>query len=164
MIEAMGQVHMTEAEVASDLHGVLAKVQQGVEVVVKQDHRPVAVIRSPLPKGDCCPSALHLRSARFRGDSGRRVYEGRRGRALQPQPAMEPTGLGVILDSSVVIEAERQHLSAAQVLKLIVQKIGEMEAALCSITVAFLVYRFTKSFPILQELEKPSSGGRQAFD
>jgi antitoxin (DNA-binding transcriptional repressor) of toxin-antitoxin stability system len=37
---------MTEAEVARDLHGVLAKVQQGVEVVVEQDHRPVAVIDS----------------------------------------------------------------------------------------------------------------------
>jgi len=28
MIEAMAQVHMTEAEVARDLHDVLAKVQQ----------------------------------------------------------------------------------------------------------------------------------------
>jgi predicted nucleic acid-binding protein len=53
---------------------------------------------------------------------------------------MEPASLGVILDSSVVIEAERQHLSAAQFLKLIVQKIGEMEAALCSIAVAELVH------------------------
>jgi antitoxin (DNA-binding transcriptional repressor) of toxin-antitoxin stability system len=47
----MAQVHMTEAEVARDLHEVIAKVQQGVEVVVEQDHRPVAVIRSPQPKG-----------------------------------------------------------------------------------------------------------------
>jgi tRNA(fMet)-specific endonuclease VapC len=53
---------------------------------------------------------------------------------------MEPAILGVILDSSVVIEAERQHLNAAQFLKQIVQKIGETEAALCSISVAELVH------------------------
>lgn len=53
---------------------------------------------------------------------------------------MEPTILGVILDSSVVIEAERQRLNVAQFLKQIVQKIGEMEAALSAITVAELVH------------------------
>jgi antitoxin (DNA-binding transcriptional repressor) of toxin-antitoxin stability system len=64
MIESMAQVHMTEAEVASDLHGVLAKVQQGVEVVVEQDHRPVAVIRSPLPKGRLLSECIALAEAR----------------------------------------------------------------------------------------------------
>jgi len=53
---------------------------------------------------------------------------------------MEATSLGVILDSSVVIEAERQHLDVAQFLKLVVKEIGEMEAALCSITVAELAH------------------------
>jgi antitoxin (DNA-binding transcriptional repressor) of toxin-antitoxin stability system len=63
MIEALRQVHMTEAEVASDLHGVLAKVQQGVEVVVEQNHRPVAVIRSPLPKGRLLSECIALAEA-----------------------------------------------------------------------------------------------------
>jgi tRNA(fMet)-specific endonuclease VapC len=49
---------------------------------------------------------------------------------------MEPTALGVILDSSVVIEAERQQLNVARFLKQIFQTIGEREAALSSITVA----------------------------
>ncbi len=53
---------------------------------------------------------------------------------------MEAASLGVILDSSAVIEAERQHLNVAQFLKQIVQKVGEMEAALCSITVAELAH------------------------
>jgi hypothetical protein len=42
----MATVHMSEAELARDLHSVLAQVQQGIEVVVEQDHRPVAVIRA----------------------------------------------------------------------------------------------------------------------
>jgi len=31
----MATVHMSEAEVARDLHAALAKVQQGVEIVIK---------------------------------------------------------------------------------------------------------------------------------
>jgi uncharacterized protein YlxW (UPF0749 family) len=44
-------LRMTEAEVARDLHTVLEKVGQGVEVVIEQDSRPVAVIRAPVVKG-----------------------------------------------------------------------------------------------------------------
>jgi len=39
-MEEMANVHMSEAEVARDLHAVLAKLQQGIEVVIEQDHRP----------------------------------------------------------------------------------------------------------------------------
>jgi predicted nucleic acid-binding protein len=53
---------------------------------------------------------------------------------------MEPAGLGVILDSSVVIEAERRHLNVAQFLRQMVQKIGETEVAICVITVAELAH------------------------
>ncbi|HEV2199681.1 MAG TPA: hypothetical protein VGR73_07660 [Bryobacteraceae bacterium] len=64
MIEGMATVHMTESEVARDLHAVLAKVQQGVEVVVEQDHRPVAVIRSPLLQGRLLSECIALAEAR----------------------------------------------------------------------------------------------------
>ncbi len=48
-MEAMATVHMSEAEVARDLHAVLAQVQQGIEVVIEQDHRPIAVLKSSIP-------------------------------------------------------------------------------------------------------------------
>jgi len=44
-------LRLTEAELARDLHTVLAKVQQGVEVVIEHDSRPVAVIKAPAVKG-----------------------------------------------------------------------------------------------------------------
>lgn len=44
-------IHMSEAEVARDLHAVLAKVQQGVEIVIEQNHRPVAVIKASAAAG-----------------------------------------------------------------------------------------------------------------
>jgi antitoxin (DNA-binding transcriptional repressor) of toxin-antitoxin stability system len=51
MIEAMTTIRITEAELARDIHAVLAKVQEGVEVIVEQDHGPVAVIRTPQRSG-----------------------------------------------------------------------------------------------------------------
>lgn len=37
--------HISVADLARDVHGVLEKVQNGVEVVIEQDHRPIAVIK-----------------------------------------------------------------------------------------------------------------------
>lgn len=58
---------MSEAEVARDLHAVLAKVQQGVEVVIEQDHRPVAVLRAQDRSGR--PITEILREARLRNST-----------------------------------------------------------------------------------------------
>ena len=44
-------MHMTEAELARDVHAVLEKVRQGVEVVIERDNRPVAVLKPPQVKG-----------------------------------------------------------------------------------------------------------------
>ena len=44
--------------------------------------------------------------------------------------------MGVVLDSSVVIDAEREHLNVADFLKKIAARVGEREACLCVITVA----------------------------
>ena len=51
MIVGMVTVHMTETEVVSDIVAVLARVRQGVEIVVEQDHRTVAFIKPPKPGG-----------------------------------------------------------------------------------------------------------------
>jgi antitoxin (DNA-binding transcriptional repressor) of toxin-antitoxin stability system len=47
----MAVLHITEAELARDVHGVLEKIRQGAEVIVEQDSRPVAVIKAPPVKG-----------------------------------------------------------------------------------------------------------------
>jgi antitoxin (DNA-binding transcriptional repressor) of toxin-antitoxin stability system len=64
MIGDMATVHMTENELARDLHTVLAKVQQGVEVVVEQNHLPVAVIHAPYAKGRLLSECIALAEAR----------------------------------------------------------------------------------------------------
>jgi len=63
MIEDMAQVHMSEAELARDLHAVLDKVRQGVEVIVERNHQPVAVLRAAVPPrrtiSECIALAEH---------------------------------------------------------------------------------------------------------
>ena len=60
MIEEMATVRITEAELARDLHAVLARVQQGLEVIIEQNHRPVAVIRPPLRSGRIVSEVLRV--------------------------------------------------------------------------------------------------------
>lgn len=64
MIVNMGTLHITEAELARDLHNVLAKVREGAEVIVEQDHRQVAVIRPALPKGRLLSESIVLAETR----------------------------------------------------------------------------------------------------
>jgi antitoxin (DNA-binding transcriptional repressor) of toxin-antitoxin stability system len=51
MIEDIMTVRMTEAELARDVHAVLEKVRQGVEVVIEQGNRPVAVLKAHQASG-----------------------------------------------------------------------------------------------------------------
>jgi hypothetical protein len=85
MIEDMVQVHMTEAEVTKDFGAVLEKLQQGAEIVVEQDHRPVAIIRPPnrsgRPISECIAAAKASGSTvTLDGGFGADVEEGIRNR------------------------------------------------------------------------------------
>ncbi|MCU1235718.1 MAG: hypothetical protein JWP63_3685 [Candidatus Solibacter sp.] len=53
---------------------------------------------------------------------------------------MESSELGVILDSSILIEAERQRLDVAQFLRHVAERIGDRPTALCAISVAELAH------------------------
>ena len=53
---------------------------------------------------------------------------------------MEPAVLGVVLDSSVVITAERKSLSVPQLVEAIQTAYGEIELSLSPVTVAELVH------------------------
>ena len=60
----MGTLRITEAELVKDVRAILAKVQQGVEVVVEKDHRAVATIRTPLAPGRLLSESIALAEAR----------------------------------------------------------------------------------------------------
>ena len=83
MIEEMATVRITEAELASDIHAVLAKVREGVEVIVEQDHRPVAVIKTPQGPGRKISECIALAKAQE-----------------EPQPARRPSSTRTSLKTS----------------------------------------------------------------
>jgi antitoxin (DNA-binding transcriptional repressor) of toxin-antitoxin stability system len=64
MIDGRMTVRITEAELARDIYAVLARVQEGVEVIVEQDHRPVAVIKTPQGTGGLLSECIALAEAR----------------------------------------------------------------------------------------------------
>lgn len=91
MIVSMGTLHISEAELARDLNAVLAKVEEGMEVVVERDHRPVATIRPPRRSGRpisaCIASArASASSAILDGGFGRDVEQGIRERSQPWNP------------------------------------------------------------------------------
>jgi hypothetical protein len=45
MIGSMAGLHISEAELARDLHAILEQVRLGREIVVEQDHQPVAIMK-----------------------------------------------------------------------------------------------------------------------
>ena len=74
MIEAMATLRITEAELARDVHAVLAKVREDVEVIVEQDHHLAATIKPPQGPGrkisECIALARPVRrEARLRADA-----------------------------------------------------------------------------------------------
>jgi len=87
-------VRITEAELARDVHAVLAKVQEGVEVIVEQDHRPVAVIKMPECPGRRISECITLAKA----------YEERLGYSPVPDPDFAT-------DVEAAIEAHREPLN-----------------------------------------------------
>lgn len=54
---------MTEAEVTSNFAAVLEKLKQGDEVIVEQDHRPVAVIKPARGPGRLLSECIALAEA-----------------------------------------------------------------------------------------------------
>jgi antitoxin (DNA-binding transcriptional repressor) of toxin-antitoxin stability system len=94
MIEVMATVRITEAELARDIHAVLAQVQEGIEVIVEQDHRPVALIKTPQGPGRRLSECIALAKA----------YEAKLGYA--PVPDADFAG-----DVQAAIDAHREPLS-----------------------------------------------------
>lgn len=87
----MGTLHISEAELARDPFAVLAKVEEGVEVIVERDHRPVASIKSPKrsgrPVSECIASAMASGSkTTLDGDFAKDVEEGIRERSQPWNP------------------------------------------------------------------------------
>ena len=87
----MGTLHISDSDFARDPYAVLAKVEEGVEVIVERNHRPVATIkpskRSGRPISECIASARANGSkVTLDGEFGNDVEEGIRERSQPWNP------------------------------------------------------------------------------
>jgi hypothetical protein len=57
-------VHITEAELAQDLHGFLAQVRGGAEIVIEEGHRRIALIKSIEGPGRLIDECIAIAEAR----------------------------------------------------------------------------------------------------
>jgi hypothetical protein len=94
MIVDVETLRITEAELARDISGVLAKVREGAEVIVEQDHRAVAVIKTPQGPGRQLSECIALAKA----------FEAQLGYA--PVPDADFTA-----DAQAAVDAHREPLS-----------------------------------------------------
>lgn len=67
---------------------------------------------------------------------------------------MESALLGVVLDSSIVITAERKKLPVPHLIETILNRYGEVEVSLSPVTVAELVHGIYRATRLMQ-----ASGG-----
>lgn len=63
----MAVLHITEAELARDVHAVLEKIQNGAEVIVERDARAVAVMKPAAQAGRPIDECIALAKARGSG-------------------------------------------------------------------------------------------------
>ena len=95
MIKNEMTLRLTEADLARDIHAVLARVrEEGLEVIVEQDHRPVAVIKTPQGPGRKLSECIAIAKA----------YEENLGYAPVPDP-------GFAADLQTAIDAHREPLN-----------------------------------------------------
>jgi hypothetical protein len=88
-------LRITEAELARDVHAVLARVrEEGMEVIVEQDHRPIAVIKTPQGPGRKLSECIAIAAA----------YEKKLGYAPVPDPDFAA-------DVQAAISAHREALN-----------------------------------------------------
>jgi hypothetical protein len=87
-------IHLTETELAYNIHTVLARVRdEGLEVIVERDHRPVALIRRPEGPGRKVSECIAIAKA----------YENNLGHSPVP-------GAGFAADLQSAIDAHREPL------------------------------------------------------
>jgi hypothetical protein len=96
MIKDMAVLHITESELARDVHGVIEKVRGGAEVVIEENHRPVAVIKTPQGPGRPIDECIALA----------KEYEARLGHAPVPDADFAE-------DVQAAIDAHREPLDTS---------------------------------------------------
>jgi len=160
---SMATIHISEAEAIRDFAGLLARVHLGAEIVIESSTYPAAVLRAAVPSrrsiSECITLAKkHEKSRAWLQCLTRTSPPMWRRSSVIASPPIRPRGsdpVGLILDSSVVIAAERRSHTVRQILEQIQASCGETDVGLSVVTIAELMHGCIAPGPM-----RINSGGR----
>lgn len=126
-------IHISEIEAAKNFAELMAQVRAGTKVVIESGSQPVAVVRPATPRLRLLSETITMADAHACAATLDEGFCPRFGSRHQQSPrTIEPAPVGLILDSSVVIIAERRGDTVAQLLRNIVRTTGDQRVALSS--------------------------------
>jgi antitoxin (DNA-binding transcriptional repressor) of toxin-antitoxin stability system len=102
MIPSIEPLHISEGDLVRDVQAILKRVETGAEVIVERDAQPVAVIRAAEPVRHKISECIALMPA----DSTATIDRG-------------AARVGLMLDSTAAVAAERQGKNARQLLEAV---------------------------------------------
>jgi predicted nucleic acid-binding protein len=140
----MEPLHISEGDLAKDIRSILKRVETGSEVIVERDAQPVAVIRAAEPvrrKISECIARLPPIPPRRSILSSRRMSS----RYRRPSRAAGAARLGLMLDSTAAVAAERQGKNARQLLESVALETGDEAIAVSVVTVLELAHGITRA-------------------
>jgi len=113
-------IHISEAEAANDFAALMARVRAGAKVIIENGTRPVAVLHAAEPVRRTISECIALAKAHV----FREVRVESRGLAtfffveeILSHREPWPPGVEIILDSSIIIAAERRGRTAQEILE-----------------------------------------------
>ncbi|HWH60122.1 MAG TPA: hypothetical protein VN682_21015 [Terriglobales bacterium] len=111
-------LHISGAEAANDFPALLDRVRSGAEIVIEHDARPVVVLHAAEPVrrtiSECiAPAKVHEEESGSAPSSTRTSQPTWKKFSLTV--SVESASEGVILDSSILIMAERRGCSVRQI-------------------------------------------------
>jgi tRNA(fMet)-specific endonuclease VapC len=131
---------------ADDFASLLDRVRGGVEVVIEEGSKAVAVVRPVVPpRGRLLSESIALAEAHAKRLRYTPIMDSDFAKDLQEivDSHRKPVGsacMGLILDSSVIIAAERRRDSVADLLKRVLEQITDTESAISAVTVVELTH------------------------
>ncbi len=136
---------MSEAEIAANFEAALEKVRQGLEVIVEHEHQPIAVLRAAEPPRRKISECIAMLSADSTATIDADFAADVEAAIAAHRESLGPPAMGLILNSSAAVAAERQGMNAKQLLLSIRAQTGDDDVAVSVITLLELAHGIVRS-------------------
>jgi predicted nucleic acid-binding protein len=132
-------------------------VRAGAEIMIESGKLPVAVIRAPAPPRRTISECIALLPEDSTAVSWMLTSPGCRSSDREPSRAAATARIGLILDSSVLIKAERRGQNARQMLAAIACTAGNIDIAISVVTLIELAHGAARADTAARKAKRQSA-------